>query len=247
MRNFAQNLMMQPREVISFSEIPTKAFEYWSKTMMFQLLFSLCYFTVYIGLTLFLFGYYGISEQIHNLSGYFGSDPSLTQEKYIEILTSENFKYVTLWIIGITALLFPLNLGLFNIYRKMDKGEPVSVGDLFVGFEGSSFFKYFGYALFWGGLYYMFKMTILLAPVWVLSTLFVAPLMFLNNLNISEAIQLSVKALGKNIMGCILVLILGFFGSYIGFALCGFGILLTFPFWNAAIYAYYQKVFPENN
>ena len=79
----------------------------------------------------------------------------------------------------------------------MDKAEEISVGDLFVGFEGSSFFKYIGYALFWGGIYYISKMTLFLAPVWVLLTLFVGPLMFFNNLNIQESLKLSFQAVGK--------------------------------------------------
>lgn len=247
MCNFAQNLMMQPREVISLSEIPVKAFEYWSKTIMFQVLFSICYFAVYLGLTFFLFSYYGVMEQIHDLSAYFNTDQVLAREKYMEIIASENFRYVTLWIVVITALLFPLNLGLFNIYRKMDKAEEISVGDLFVGFEGSSFFKYIGYALFWGGIYYISKMTLFLAPVWVLITLFVGPLMFFNNLNIQESLKLSFQAVGKNIVGCLMALLLAVFGSYIGAALCGVGILLTFPFWNAVLYAYYQKIFPDSH
>jgi hypothetical protein len=86
MCNFAQNLMMQPREVISFSEIPGKAFEYWSKTIMFQVLFSICYFAVYLGLTFFLFSYYGVMEQIHDLSAYFNTDQDLARESIWKLL-----------------------------------------------------------------------------------------------------------------------------------------------------------------
>ncbi|NAW51540.1 hypothetical protein GNY06_09160 [Elizabethkingia argentiflava] len=236
--------MQQLREINSFSQIITEAVGYWGKTLRFQILFSLCYFMVYLGLTYFLFDYYGILAQIQELSVYFSSHNSAAREKYLEIITSENFISVSFWMVGVMALLFPLNLGLFNIYNKMDKNEQVFTSDLFVGFEGSNFFKYFGYALLWGAIYYVCKMFFILMPVWILLTLLTGPLIFLEQKSILQALQLSFKLVINNMRKSISVFLLAIVGSYCGIFLCGIGLLLTLPFWNAVLYAYYRKLLP---
>ncbi len=55
-------------------------------------------------------------EQIHNLSAYFNTDQDLAREKYMEIIGSENFRYVTLWIVVITALFVSSESGTFLIF-----------------------------------------------------------------------------------------------------------------------------------
>lgn len=175
------------------------------------------------------------------------TDRDLFTQKYLALGSDPNFRLASYWTILFGAILFPLNIGMLNIYKKMDKKEPVSVGDLFVGYEGSSFFKYFGYGLFWAAMYYLCKTTMILAPVWVLLTLFVGPLMFFGQQNLSDALKLSAQAVQKNFVGCILTLFVGFFVSYSGSILCGVGLLFTFPFWNALLYVHYKKIFGEVN
>lgn len=243
MLTFAQNLKMQFRTLTHFSDIPQKAFKYWAGSLVFQLLFSMIYFTIYLSLTFFVFNYFGIMGQINELSTYVNGDTEVLKEKYIEILSSDNFKMASLCTIIISAIVWPLNLGLLRIYQKMDQRESVSTSDLFIAYEGSNFFKFLSYSLFWSAFYFLAKSFIILAPIWVLITLFVGPLMLFKNLDFKTAFQLGLQAISKNIPAALLVLIVGVMGSYCGIFLFGFGLFLTFPFWNALIYTFYKEVF----
>jgi len=228
---------------ISFAKIPTKAIEYWKKTIGYQIAFSLCFFTIYVGLNMFLYQNFGILEQITSISEYLVNDTERFMSDYSEIVSSEEFESVVLYMILVSAILFPLNIGFFNIYRKLDISEKISLRDLFIGYEGNNFFKFLGYSLFWGGIYHICKINPIFMILWILITLLVAPLLFLENKKIFEALKLSFKAFRLNILNFLLILILSVFGSYLGFLLFGIGIILTFPFWNAVLYVLYKEVF----
>lgn len=163
---------------------------------MFQVLFSICYFAVYLGLTFFLFSYYGVMEQIHNLSAYFNTDQDLAREKYMEIIGSENFRYVTLWIVVITALLFPLNLGLLIFTGKWIKPkkslseiyllalrEAVSLNILVMPYFGEEFIIFLNDLISCSSLGFI--------------NLVCRTFDVFNNLNIQESLKLSFQAVGK--------------------------------------------------
>jgi len=230
---------------VSFSEIPAKAVVYWKRTIFFQIVFSLLYFAIYIGLDFFLCNYYGIFDQLLDLLSI-TNDIHIFTEKYIEILSSEAFGKVVIWMIIVSAILFPLNIGLLNIYRKLDNLEKISLIDLFFGYRGNEFFKYSGYYLFWGGVYHLCKVNLILMIIWIIITSLVGPLMFLNNISVTKALQLNFKAVKLNIWNFLLVFLLSVFGSYIGYVFIGIGILFTFPFWNAVLYVFYKEVFIQN-
>jgi len=230
---------------VSFSEIPAKAVGYWKKTIFFQIVFSILYFAIYIGLNFFLCNYYGIYDQLLDFP-YITNNIHILTERYIEILSSEAFGKVVIWMIVVSAILFPLNIGLLNIYQKLDNLEKVSLIDLFAGYRGNGFFKYLGYYLFWGGVYHFCKVNLILMIIWVITTSLVGPLMFLKNVSVTKALQLNFKAVKLNVWNFLLVFLLSVFGSYVGYVFIGIGILLTFPFWNAVIYVFYKEVFIKN-
>jgi len=229
---------------VSFSKIPSKAIEYWRKTIIFQVVFSLFYFGIYVGLNLFLYQYFGILDELQEISEYMLIDTDIFKEKFSIIVSSEAFQNIVLCMVVVSAILFPLNIGLLNIYRKIDNLEKISLRDLFIGYEGYNFFKFFGYALFWGGIYHLCKEKfIFFMGIWILVTLLVAPLMFLQNMNVFKAIRLSFDAFIKNILSSLAVMLLAIIGSYLGFLFVFIGILFTFPFWNAVLYVFYKETF----
>lgn len=224
-----------------------QAFFYWNKTLVFQLMFSMIFFGIFLT-SLFFFGdKYGIWEQNTVLTEALNEGTKAYMEKISELSATENYQTFTLAIWATTAFLYPLNLGMFQIFRKLDLNEKPELGDLFVGYNGINFFKYLGYYLFWFMIYRLTVPTVLLAIVWVAVTVFVAPLMFFTDKRIFEAISLNFKALKiyfVEIMVCIFVAVLF---KYLGFSLFLIGGLFTFPFWNAMIYSLYKTVFSEKS
>jgi len=231
---------------ISFSEIPTKAVKYWRRTIFYQIVFSLLYSAIYIGLNYFLCKHYGIFDQLLDIFLHMTNDIHVFSEKYVEIVSSEAFEKITICMIVVSAILFPLNIGLLNIYRKLDNLEKISLGDLFTGYKGNDFFKYLCYYLFWGGVYHLCKVNLILMIIWIIITLLVGPLMFLKNVSVVKAFQLNFKVFRINIWNFLLVFLLSTFGSYIGYAFVGIGLLVTFPFWNAVLYVFYKEIFTDN-
>ncbi len=222
-----------------------QAFFYWNKTLVYQLMFSMIFFGIFLT-SLFFFGErYGILEQNQMLAEAFKQGTKVYMEKIAELSATENYQMFTLAIWATMAFLYPLNLGMFQIFRKLDLKEKIELGDLFVGYNGLNFFKYLGYYIFWFLIYRFTIPTIFLAVIWVAMTIFVAPLMFFTNKRIFEAISLNLKALRMFFVEIIVCVIVAVLFKYLGFTLFLVGGLFTFPFWNAMIYSLYKTVFSE--
>ncbi|MBF6646848.1 hypothetical protein [Chryseobacterium indologenes] len=222
-----------------------QAFFYWNKTLVYQLMFSMIFFGIFLT-SLFFFGErYGILEQNQMLAEAFKQGTKVYIEKIAELSATENYQMFTLAIWATMAFLYPLNLGMFQIFRKLDLKEKIELSDLFVGYNGLNFFKYLGYYIFWFLIYRFTIPTIFLAVIWVAMTIFVAPLMFFTNKRIFEAISLNLKALRMFFVEIIVCVIVAVLFKYLGFTLFLVGGLFTFPFWNAMIYSLYKTVFSE--
>ncbi|AYZ37930.1 hypothetical protein EGY07_21530 [Chryseobacterium indologenes] len=222
-----------------------QAFFYWNKTLVYQLMFSMIFFGIFLT-SLFFFGErYGILEQNQMLAEAFKQGTKIYIEKIAELSATENYQMFTLAIWATMAFLYPLNLGMFQIFRKLDLKEKIELSDLFVGYNGLNFFKYLGYYIFWFLIYRFTIPTIFLAVIWVAMTIFVAPLMFFTNKRIFEAISLNLKALRMFFVEIIVCVIVAVLFKYLGFTLFLVGGLFTFPFWNAMIYSLYKTVFSE--
>ncbi|WP_061084718.1 hypothetical protein [Chryseobacterium indologenes] len=222
-----------------------QAFFYWNKTLVYQLMFSMIFFGIFLT-SLFFFGErYGILEQNQMLAEAFKQGTKVYMEKIAELSATENYQMFTLAIWATMAFLYPLNLGMFQIFRKLDLKEKIELSDLFVGYNGLNFFKYLGYYIFWFLIYRFTIPTIFLAVIWVDMTIFVAPLMFFTNKRIFEAISLNLKALRMFFVEIIVCVIVAVLFKYLGFTLFLVGGLFTFPFWNAMIYSLYKTVFSE--
>lgn len=222
-----------------------QAFFYWNKTLVYQLMFSMVFFGIFLT-SLFFFGErFGILEQNQALADALKEGAKAYMEKVAELSATENYQMFTFAIWGTMAFLYPLNLGMFQIFRKLDLKEKIELGDLFVGYNGLNFFKYLGYYIFWFLIYRFTIPTLFLAIIWVSMTVFVAPLMFFTNKRIFEAISLNLKALRMYYVEIFVCVIVAVLFKYLGFTLFLVGGLFTFPFWNAMIYSLYKTVFSE--
>ncbi|MDQ0783709.1 hypothetical protein [Chryseobacterium sp. W4I1] len=224
-----------------------QAFFYWNKTLVFQLMFSIIFFAVFFTSMFFFAARYGLWEQNQELAEALKQGTTVYLEKLKALGETENYQMFSFAILGTSIFLYPLNLGLFQVFRKIDLNEPIELGDLFAGYRGLNFLKYLGYYIFWVMVYRLTVPTLFLAVVWVCVTVFVAPLMFFTDKRIFEAISLNFQALKKYYIEIFVCVIVAVLFKYIGFALLFIGGLFTFPFWNAMIYSLYKTIFSEKS
>lgn len=223
-----------------------QAFFYWNRTLFFQLVFSIFYFGIFFSVLFFLDGRYGILTQYIETAKNINTGMNAS-EQILKLQSNPGAMYFSWTLIGTMIFLYPLNIGFYNIYRKIDLKEKLELGDLLVGYNGLNFFKYIGYYTFWLFVYIYTFQTIILVIVWIMITTFVAPLMFFTNKRIFEAISLSFQALRKYFLEILVCTIVAVFFKYIGFTLFFVGGLFTFPFWNAMIYSLYKTIFSEKS
>jgi len=224
-----------------------QAFFYWNKTLVFQLMFSVLYFAIFFTSIFFFAEKFGIMDQQQELLEAYKNGMEAYLAKAAELGKTDNSRYFSFAFLGTLVFLYPLNLGLFKIFRKIDLQEKIEIGDLLAGYNGTNFFRYISYGLFWFLIYGMILNTIILPVIWVCITIFVAPIMFFMNRTILESISLNFKALKMFFVEILVCIIVAVLFKYIGFMLFFIGGLFTFPFWNAMIYSLYKVIFSEKD
>lgn len=221
------------------------AFWYWNKTLIYQLVYSLLYFSLFFLGYIYLFKYFGLWDEFAKYSDLVRTDLPTFNKKMEEIAALPQARNFSLAFFFLLALINPLNVGLYKIFRKIDLKEPVSMNDLFAGYLGLDFFKFFGFYLFWIIIFTYANALLVLGVVWIFATLFLVPLMFFMDVKTFEGIGMSFKALRKNFSLIAAGTVVAGLFSFSGLLLCGIGFLLTFPFWHAMIYALYQNIYKE--
>ena len=220
------------------------AFSYWQRTLLFQVLFSMLYLSVLFLVATFFMNQYGILDQYMAVYQEHSQDIKAYQAEITKLAEQPEFQRFFWILFGTSVFLYPLNLGLFKIFRKLDLNEKPSVADLFAGYSGINFFIYTSFYLFWLIIYFYTLPTIILAVVWVLLTLFTAPLMFFTNRRIFETLSLSVRGLRLyffEILVCMFVAVLFKYAGILTF----FGMFFSFSFVTTMIYALYKVIFSE--
>ena len=221
------------------------AFWYWNKTLIYQLVYSLLYFSLFFLGYIYLFKYFGLWDEFSKYNDLVRTDLPAFNKKMEEIAALPQARNFSLAFFFLLALINPLNVGLYKIFRKVDLKEPTSMNDLFAGYLGLDFFKYFGFYLFWIIIFTYANALLLLGLVWIFITLFSIPLMFFMEVKTFEGIALTIKGIRKNFSLVLIGSVVAFLFSLSGLFLFGIGFLFTFPFWNAMIYALYQHIFKE--
>lgn len=232
-------------EKAGITQILKTAFWYWNKTLWYQLAYSVLYFSLFLLGYFYLFRYFGLWDEVAKYSELIKTDLPAFNKKIEEIALLPQARNFALGVFFLLALISPLNVGFYKIYRKIDLKEPVSMNDLFAGYLGLDFFKFFGFYLFWIIIFTYANAFVLLGLVWVMITLFSIPLLFFMEVRTFEGISLSLKGLRRNFSLALISIVVGALFSFSGLLLFGIGFLFTFPFWNAVIYALYQHIYKE--
>lgn len=234
------------RPEIGADEILKKAFKYWSKTLVYQLIYSLLYLSIFLFVSMYFATEYGLLDQYVSAIAKANEDMEAYQNEIKLIAENPNFISFYYIILGTLVFLYPLNIGFYQIYRKMDLGEKTELKDLFAGYRGSKFFIFTSFYLFWLIIFSYTAPTIFLGLMWILVTLFTGPLMFFMNKRIFETLTLNYHAVRKYPMVIFVGLLVAFVFKTIG-AFLLLPLLFVLPFSNAMIYTLYSHIFHENN
>jgi hypothetical protein len=223
------------------------AFGYWKQTLLYQLLFSLLFFSVLFSVVSYAAQEFGILEQYMTIFNKNKGNIAHLQTDMQELVQTPGYMNLSWVIMATTVFLFPLNIGFFKIFRKIDLKEKVTIPDLFSGYSGINFFIYLSFYLLWSIIYTYTMPTIVLGILWVLLTLFTVPQMFFENKRIFETIGVNFKVLKQHFLVIFVSVIAAVFIKYSGALLFGIGLLFTYPFFNAMIYSLYKHLFSTNS
>lgn len=228
---------------VSLEELLKDSFFYWKSSLFYQFWVTFFYFSLSLFAGLQLSHYY-FGDQMQSLSQLLLKDPSLFIQKANQMMNSENGAYFSGFFALMKAALFPINLGLFSVFSCLDEGKKPQFSNLFEGYRGSNFFKFWGYSIFWGVVFQL-GVSFLVIPgiLWAFATLLVSPILFFTPLRMMDAIPLSAKVVFGNWAVILPCAIVAFLFSYSGVTVFLVGFLFTYPFWNALIYTLFKKYF----
>ena len=127
---------------ISLQEVFNRSFFYWKSTLFFQAIVTLLYFGIITiaGVQLF---YYYFGDQLATFTPELVADTNLFLSKINAMVNTENGSTFKIIIALIKASMFPLNIGLIKIYSLIDENKKPQFSDIFDGYNGSKFFKFF--------------------------------------------------------------------------------------------------------
>ncbi len=228
---------------IDTGQIFSEAFDYWKSVMRFNLAFSMVYFGLFMLLTYGLANYLGVWEKFMEIRSV--TDVQAYVKKLNELAGSKDVILFSLLSVFCSGLAFPLHIGFFKIFKKIDNKEEPVLGDLFEGYQGANFIRYAVYYILWMMIYRFMSQLVFPAPLWVMLTLFVPPLMYFRNEPLGMAMVTSFQAMRGNFLTLLICVIGTAFISYLGLVVFLVGYALTFPFWNAMIYTLYKNIFTE--
>ena len=231
---------------VGIQQLLKTAFTYWSSTLFYQISFSLLYFSLFFMGYFYLFQYFGLWDELSQHSDLLKTDFNAFNKKAEEVMQMPQAQSFLLAMFFLLAFLNPLNVGFYKIYRKIDLKEKPELNDLFAGYLGLDFFKFFGFYLFWMIIFSYANSLLFLGVVWLIITLFSVPLMFFMNVNTFEGIRITIKGLKQDFTTVLVCMLVAVLFSFSGLIVFGFGFLFTFPFWHAMIYTLYQTFFKEN-
>lgn len=238
----------KPTEQLRIGDILSRAFHYWSRTFVYQVMFALLFLSLLISVFMYALDYYGLFDSyVKSIEAFSKGAEGAAEYAKIQQTIAANPNYSNFsWVLIITmVLLFPLHMGFYKMFRKIDDGEKVKSEDMFAGYLGVNFFIYSSYYLFWVLLLGIFsKIFIGLALLWIALTIFSAPLMFFRNVRVFESLGLNFNAWKVHFPAMLIATVVALALKFIGL-ITMVGIIFVFGFSNALIYSLYREIFKE--
>ncbi len=228
---------------VGLGAVLKSAFYYWNRTLVYQLSYSLLFFSLFFLGYFYLFRYFGLWDALSPYTDLVQTDMAAFNQKAAEVAQLPQTQGFVLGLFILLSLVGPLNVGFYEMYRKIDLDEKVTLNDLFAGYRGFDFFKFFGFYLFWFIVFSYANSLIVLGFVWIMITLFCVPLMYFRNATSFAGIRETFGVLRQDFSTPIIAAVVAILFSLSGLILFGVGFLLTFPFWHAVVFSLYRQYF----
>lgn len=227
----------------SIDKVLKNAFGYWKKTFLYQALYGFLYLSILFSVSLHFADYFGILDQYMNAIEASKQSGNIVQELN-KIAENENFLKFQGIQLATFSLLFPLQVGFFKMFRKIDLNEKFGMQDFLSGYTGINFFIYSSFYLFWYIIFGYAMSTVILGFVWIFITVFCVPLMFFENRRIFDSIGINLKILKQHFILIFVGLLVSFlFKIFIGITIIGIPFIMAYG--NAMVYAIYRAVYTE--
>ncbi len=235
---------------ISIEEVISKSFKVWWRNIDYLILYSLLYISILGGILYalsFTFNIWYWAEEIQKrIQGIpdIQKKTVILSEQLEKLQSMPDFQQF-IWGTSLALIILsPLALGLYEVFRKRDSGIKPEFTDLFSGYSGNRTFSIlalFGVVNIINALLPYFFINVFV----IYATLTCSALIFFKNINVFQALQLSVRIAfsypGISLIGILLCGIL----KYVGLFLFVVPILVTLPFWLCYIYSFYVHLEKE--
>ena len=143
----------------------------------------------------------------------------------------------------LSLLMYPVYAGYVNAMHRANTGQNVSLGDFFIGFRQNTLqFIIFGLIM---AIAMVIGLMLCVIPVFFIIPFFFLgiPFILFENAGAIDALKKSFSTAGSNYGTILAVSFVSLIITVAGIILCGIGILLTAPFFYAAMYSVYCAYF----
>lgn len=222
-------------------EILSDAVKIWKENILYNVLFSILYFTILLVSLYLLNLQFGVVDELFRIFSSTNDQKVLT-EKMMAFANTDEAAYFSIGSELINIYLFPLCLGLYSIYLKKDQGLKPEFKDLLNGYNGLDFLRFAGFFMVWLAINSLLKYTVILPIVWQLFTMMCSPILFFERKSIFESISESYRMVIRKpgiFIACFFIAAAVRYGGMLFFMI---GIVFTFPFWMCILYALYREL-----
>ena len=225
----------------NFSEIINHAFKIYSKTIGWSILLlvlAVIISIIFSYLSGIAVGYNALEAQ-SEMEDIISSGSADGGNLFLMMLQIPGYKESIgiSYILGL--LLYPLYAGFVYLMHKANTGTDISFGDLFIGFKHNTLqLIIFGFI---SGIIMGISILLCVVPVFFVIPLFYmgVPFILFENNTAIEAIKKSFNVAKENYGTVLGVSFIALVIAVAGILLCGIGVLLTAPFFYAAMYSVY--------
>ncbi len=241
MENFSEFDLKGTAPQRNFSDIIGHAFNNYMKIIGWSILVTLLTFVVSIlisSLTGPLVGYNALESQAEMEE--LMKDGSFADGSFVTRMFQIPGYLESMLLSGVLGLLmYPVYAGYVYAMHRANTGQTVSLSDFFIGFRQNAL-QYIVYGLILG-IAVMIGFMLCVLPVFFIIPFFFLgiPFILFENASGIDALKKSFSTGGSNYGTMLAVSFISIIITIAGIILCGIGILLTAPFFYAAMYSAY--------
>ena len=223
----------------NFSDIFSHAFQVYGKGIGWALLLFLLFVIASMVLSMVAGPLVGYNPMAANEAMRDAGNPESFKDVMTQMMAIPGIQayYAVSYILGL--LLYPFYAGFQLIFHKANVGQPVMFSDLFVGFRKNAL-QYIIFGLI-SGIVMGIAIMLCFVPVFFVIPFFFLgmPILLFENVSAMDALKKSFT-IGKENYGTLLgVGVVSLLIAIAGVVLCGIGVILSFPFYFAAMYSAY--------